>query len=88
MEKNAADGEGQGSSTASGECRNRAVGRYARSIESGWLGKVVGIEGDMLRMQGVNELVRTIRGGDIEDCLDDDDTQWFVPEDVRFVNLI
>jgi hypothetical protein len=38
------------------------VGRYARSIESGWLGKVVAVESfdgeTMLRMQGVNELCR------------------------------
>lgn len=76
---------------------NEYIGRYARSIESGWLGKVVGVDIEhngiplgmtMLRMQGVNELVRDIKGGDIEDCLDSDDTQWFTPEDVRFLTLV
>lgn len=42
------------------------LGRYARSVESGWLGKVLAVEecnGDaMLKMMGVNEMVRTIRG--------------------------
>ncbi len=69
------------------------IGRFARSIESGWLGKVIAIEKDqdgltMLKMQGVNELCRTILGGDIEAHLDDDDTQWFVPEDVKFIKLV
>jgi hypothetical protein len=64
------------------------IGCYARSIESGWLGKIVGVDGDLLRMKGVNTLVHTIRGGDIEDCLDDDDTQWFDPHDLRFVKVV
>lgn len=64
------------------------VGRYARSIESGWLGKVVAIDGDMLKMQGVNGLYRTMKGGDIEDALDADDVQWFTPDDLRFVTLV
>lgn len=64
------------------------VGRYARSIESGWLGKVIAIDGDLLKMKGVNELVRDIIGGDLEDLLDADDTQWFTPEDVRFLKVV
>ena len=64
------------------------VGRYARSIESGWLGKVIAIDGETLKMQGVNDLYRAMMGGDIEDALDDDDIQWFTPDDVRFVKLI
>ncbi len=64
------------------------VGRFARSIESGWLGQVVAVDGDLLKMIGVNELVRAIRGGDIEDCLDSDDFQWFAPEDLRFLKLV
>lgn len=64
------------------------VGRYARSIESGWLGKVIAIEGEYLKMQGVNQLYRNMLGGDIEDALDSDDFQWFTPDDVRFVKLI
>jgi hypothetical protein len=65
------------------------VGRFARSIESGWLGKVVGIDAyngeTMLKMQGVNELCQMIFGGSPEEHLDNDDTQWFTPEDVRFL---
>ena len=68
------------------------VGRFARSIESGWLGKVMAVEEregmTLLRMSGVNELNRMIVGGDIETQIDLDDTQWFVPEDVRFVKLV
>ncbi len=67
------------------------IGRYARSIESGWLGKVVGVDNydglAMLRMQGVNTLCRDILGGDLDDHLDADDTQWFTVEDVRLVTL-
>ncbi len=68
------------------------MGRFARSVESGWLGKVVGVEshgGDtMLRMQGVNVLCWQIAGGSIEDHLDTDDVQWFSPADLRFVTLV
>lgn len=67
------------------------TGRYARSIESGWLGKVVGVEVcdgfPMLRMQGVNELCRMVAGGSLEENLDSDDTQWFSPDDVKFLKV-
>lgn len=68
------------------------IGRFARSVESGWLGKVVAVEeldGDvLLKMHGVNTLCRTIAGGDIDDWVEEDDTQWFAPEDLRFVKLV
>lgn len=68
------------------------IGRFARSVECGWLGKVVGVETmnghPMLRMLGVNELVRAMIGGDLDDLLDEDDVQWFAPEDVRFLRLV
>jgi hypothetical protein len=66
------------------------VGRFARSVESGWLGKVVAIdrrdpECAMLKMQGVNELCRMVAGGSHEQWLDEDDTQWFCVDDVKFL---
>ena len=69
------------------------VGRFARSIESGWLGKIVAVEVDpdgfqMYKMQGVNSLCWEVAGGSIDDHLDKDDVQWFAPEDVRLVKLI
>lgn len=68
------------------------VGKFARSIESGWLGKIVGVEVQdgltMFRMKGVNTLTHTVGGGNIDDHIDEDDTQWFTPEDVRFVKLV
>jgi len=67
------------------------VGRYARSIETGWLGKVIAVEDHgepMLKMIGVNQLYRTMKGGHIDDALDHDDTQWFAPADVRFCTLV
>ena len=64
------------------------IGRYARSIESGWLGKIVDVDHDYYKMMGYNGLCHVIAGGDIEDHLDKDDLQWFVPEDIRFVKLI
>lgn len=68
--------------------RPEHVGRFARSIESGWLGKVIAVEGEFLKMQGVNELVRMIAGGSLEECLDLADTQWFTPEDLHFLKVI
>lgn len=66
------------------------VGRYARSVECGWLGKVIDAEIDeygdcMLKMQGVNELCWQMAGGRIGDWLDDDDIQWFSVDDVKFL---
>lgn len=63
-------------------------GRYARSIESGWLGKVIAVElhGDerMLKMMGVETLCLAVAGGSFEDWLCPEDIQWFSPNDVRF----
>jgi hypothetical protein len=70
------------------------VGRYARSIETGWLGKVVSVEDTsdddihnevMLKMQGVNELCWQMAGGRIGDWLEEDDIQWFSLDDVKFL---
>ena len=58
------------------------VGRYARSVESGWKGKIVGVDGECYRMMGVNFLAEVILG---EEHLDLDDTQWFVPDDLRMI---
>lgn len=70
------------------------IGQFARSVETGWLGKVVSVEkenhGDQIlcKMVGVDELYRTLKGGDIEAALDESDVQWFVPEDLRFLRLV
>lgn len=64
------------------------IGKFAISIESGWIGKVVAVEtinGDeLLKMKGFNHLCWTIQGGNVNDYIDEDDTQWFCPSDVRF----
>ena len=68
------------------------VGQFARSVETGWVGKVLAVEGSgidaMLKMEGVNNLVRLMKGGDIEDSIDHDDVQWFSPDDVKFLKLV
>jgi hypothetical protein len=68
------------------------VNRFGESVETAWLGKIVAVEtrhGEvLLRMKGVNMMHRALKGGDINDCLDDDDTQWFAPDDVRLVTLV
>ena len=66
------------------------VGKFARSVESNWLGKIVGVAHDhngdlMFVMKGVNTLVMA-GAGISEPVIDDDDTQWFSPADVEFVN--
>lgn len=67
------------------------IGRYARNIESGWLGQVVAVERfdgqDLLKMQGVNELCQMVAGGSAADWLDSDDTQWHDANDLRFIPL-
>ena len=72
------------------------VGRYARSFESGWLGKVIAIEchaGDVLcKMAGVDQLHNDVAGCSLEESLASNDIQWFVPADLKFlkqaVNLV
>ena len=61
------------------------IGRFARSIESGWLGKIIDVDGEFYKMRGVNTLCLTVAGGTADEWLDDDDTQWFTPDDVVFV---
>jgi hypothetical protein len=62
------------------------VGRFARSVETGWLGKIIAVEEHggqrFYRMLGVNTLGLAILGGSLDAYLDTDDTQWFAPEDV------
>lgn len=61
------------------------IGQFAKSVETGWKGKIIGFDYDgstMLRMKGVNFLTQAIVGGSNDANLDDDDTQWFTPEDV------
>ena len=68
------------------------IGKYARSIESGWYGKVTDIEyrgGDVLcKMIGVDELAVTVAGISNEEALASNDIQWFAPEDLRFRNSL
>ncbi len=60
------------------------VGRYARNVESNWLGKIVACEGDFYKMQGVDELCHMVAGGDREAWLCDNDFQWMVHDDLVF----
>lgn len=68
------------------------VGKYCRSVESNWLGKVLDVEkidGQiLLKMKGVDELGVAVLGLPIEECLCDDDIQWFAPDDVTIVTVV
>lgn len=65
------------------------IGKYARSIEAGWLGKVTDIEhrgGDVLcKMTGVDELAVMVAGISRNEALSSNDIQWFAPEDLKFM---
>lgn len=67
------------------------IGEYARSIETGWVGKVVAVEdcgGDLMyKMVGVCLVGLCVAGGTFEENLSPDDVQWFAHDDVRFLNL-
>jgi hypothetical protein len=65
------------------------IGRFAQSVENGWIGKILAVEDHgepMFKMQGFNTLVYLIGGKPINECMDDDDTQWFAPADVQIIN--
>ncbi len=64
------------------------VGRFARSVENGWVGKIVGVEDHgepMYRMIGVDGLCHAVAGGTLEANLTPDDVQWFAPLDVKLL---
>jgi hypothetical protein len=63
------------------------VGDYARSLESGWVGKILVFETDgngdrMARMIGVDNLAQLFGGLTMEESLTTDDIQWFAPADL------
>lgn len=64
------------------------VGDYARSLESGWLGKIIAIEhptelgGLMMKMMGVDWMAHEIAGLTAEESLSADDVQWFGTDDL------
>ena len=65
------------------------IGKYARSIEAGWLGKVTDIEyqgGDLMcKMIGADEIAVAVAGVTVEESLSSNDVQWFAPEDLKFL---
>jgi len=64
------------------------VGCYARSIESGWIGKIVACDGELYRMHGVDVWWFQILGGHVTDYVDETDTQWFAHDDLRFLKVV
>lgn len=67
----------------------KTAGAFARSVESGWKGKVIAVEvlnGEtFLKMMGVDWLVQMVAGFTDEEALTSDDVQWFVPYDVEYL---
>ena len=65
------------------------IGKYARSIESGWIGKITDIEyqgGDLMcKMIGADEIAVAVAGVTVEESLSSNDVQWFAPEDLKFL---
>jgi hypothetical protein len=64
-----------------------SVGDFARSLESGWLGKIVEIAPDQdgtptAKMIGVDILGTQIMGLSREESLSHDDVQWFALADL------
>jgi hypothetical protein len=71
------------------------VGDYARSLETGWLGKIVEIKPEVVmvaedrsfvehtaRMIGVDWMSHTVLGRSVEECLSHDDIQYFSLSDL------
>lgn len=66
-------------------------GRFARSIETGWVGVIIDVETDkngdrMLMMAGVDGLAHMVAGGDLKDFVDMEDIRWFDPRDLLWLN--
>ena len=60
-----------------------SVGDYARSLESGWLGKIVEIDGKgMAKLIGVDWVAYTIMDESLDDSLCPDDVRWFALDDL------
>jgi hypothetical protein len=62
------------------------IGDYARSVETGWLGKIVAFkdrDGERFaKMIGVDVIAGLVGGLSIEESLSYDDVQWFVLDDL------
>ena len=59
------------------------VGDYARSLESGWLGKILDVAAEgMARMVGVDWMANVVAGMTREESLSHDDIQWFALGDL------
>lgn len=70
-----------------------SVHDYARSLESGWLGKILSIEDDQYgtptaRMVGVDGMAHAIMGMSAEESLSFDDIQWFALADLLPVKSV
>ena len=77
------------------------VGDFARNVESGWLGRIEKIQAPetvkvdektsfvetMVRMVGVDELALTVGGGTVEQCISENDVQWFSTVDLKPVTI-
>ena len=74
------------------------VGDFARNVESGWLGRIEEIQAPemdektsfvetMVRMVGVDELALTVGGGTLEQCISENDVQWFSTVDLTPVTI-
>lgn len=62
------------------------VGKYAKNVETGWIGKVICVEDDLsLRLRGLNTLTLIVHGGTLEENLDEDDTRFLFPDDAIFL---
>jgi hypothetical protein len=60
------------------------VNEFARSIETGWKGKIVKIYPDnMAKMIGVDSLAQAIGGLTDEQALSHDDVQYFSLDDIK-----
>lgn len=73
-------------------------GDFARSIESGWVGKIVGFSDDiykvddrrwhwgiMCKMVGVDEIAMMAGGLTPSEAISDDDTAWYSPSDLLVI---
>ena len=77
------------------------VGDFARNVESGWLGRIEEIQAPetvevdektsfvetMVRMVGVDELALIVGGETVEQCISENDVQWFSTVDLKPVTI-
>ena len=62
------------------------IGDYARSVETGWVGRIVSHDRGQLRLHGVDFYAVMIGGDTLANSVDSSDCRWYDADDLIRMN--